>query len=582
MRIGSHDFDEVVVADTEYSAPPGERPRVVCLVAHELVSGRVHHIPAYELDRMPRPPYPIGSGTLFVSYYASAEMGSHLALGWATPANVLDLYVEFSNQRNGLLLPHEGRSLLAALLYHGLDGMDAVEKESMRQLAIRGSPYTAAEMAALLNYCETDVIALKKLLNRMAPDLDTPRALLRGRYMIAAAKIEHHGIPIDVAALAALRANWLPIQASLIRDIDSVYGVYDGTTFKSDRWARYLAENNIPWPMLPSGALALDDDTFREMARSYESVRLIRELRCSLSQMRLEELAVGRDGRNRTMLSAFRARTSRNQPSNTKFIFGPATWLRSLIQPQPGYGLAYIDWSQQEFGIAAALSGDGNMIAAYESGDPYLAFAKQAGAAPADATKKSHAAVREQFKACVLGVQYAMGAESLALRINQCPAAARELLRMHRETYPTFWRWSDAAVDHAMLYGKLHTTFGWNIRTGPMTNSRSLRNFPMQANGAEMLRFGCCYATERGIAVCAPVHDAILIEARLEDLDDTVVAAQAAMSDASALVLDGFRLRSDAKVIRHPERYEDERGKEMWKRVWNVMAAISLKSGVAA
>ena len=159
-------------------------------------------------------------------------------------------------------------------------------------------------------------------------------------------------------------------------------GCYDGTTFKTSQFARYLSANNIPWPHLPSGELALDDDTFREMARSYESVRLI-GIACSLSQMRLEELAVGSDGRNRMMLSAFRARTSRNQPSNTKFIFGPSTWLRSLIQPPPGYGLAYVDWSQQEFGIAAALSGDANMMAAYQSGDPYLTFARQAGAAPA-------------------------------------------------------------------------------------------------------------------------------------------------------------------------------------------------------
>ena len=93
------------------------------------------------------------------------------------------------------------------------------------------------------------------------------------------------------------------------------------------------------------------------------------------------------DGRNRCLLSAFRSRTGRNQPSNSKFIFGPSVWLRGLIKPPPGYGLAYIDWSQQEFGIAAALSGDPAMMDAYHSGDPYLAFAKQAGAVPAHATK---------------------------------------------------------------------------------------------------------------------------------------------------------------------------------------------------
>ena len=102
--------------------------------------------------------------------------------------------------------------------------------------------------------------------------------------------------------------------------------------------------------------------------------------------MRLNELAVGRDGRNRTILSAFESRTGRNQPSNTKYIFGPSVWLRGLITP--GHGVAYIDWSRPEFGIAAALLGDTAMQAAYASGHPYLEFVKQAGAVPADATRK--------------------------------------------------------------------------------------------------------------------------------------------------------------------------------------------------
>jgi DNA polymerase I len=57
----------------------------------------------------------------------------------------------------------------------------------------------------------------------------------------------------------------------------------------------------------------------------------IHELRSTLAELRLNNLAVGRDGRNRTLVSVFRARTSRNQPSNAKFVFGPATWIRGLI-----------------------------------------------------------------------------------------------------------------------------------------------------------------------------------------------------------------------------------------------------------
>ena len=298
-----------------------------------------------------------------------------------------------------------------------------------------------------------------------------------------------------------------------------------------------MAKQDIPWPRLPSGALALDDDTFREMARAHPEVAPIRELRVSLSQMRLADLAVGADGRNRCLLSAFRSRTGRNQPSNKKFIFGPSVWLRGLIQAEPGWAIAYVDWSQQEFGIAAALSGDPAMIAAYESGDPYLMFAIQAGAAPADATRTTHGEVRDQFKACVLAVQYGMGENSLAVRIGQPPIVARDLLRRHRGTYPRFWEWSQGAVSCAMLRGTLHTVFGWTVHVGPNVNPRMLANFPMQANGAEMLRLACIFATERGIRVCAPVHDALLIEAPAWQIDEAVQATQAAMAEASAAVL---------------------------------------------
>jgi hypothetical protein len=93
----------------------------------------------------------------------------------------------------------------------------------------------------------------------------------------------------------------------------------------------------------------------------------------------------------------------------------------------------------------------------------------------------------------------------------------------------------------------------------------------MQGNGAEMLRLACCLATERGIRVCAPVHDALLVEAPLADLDATVAATQEAMSDASAVVLNGFRLRSDVKPVRYPERYMDPRGERMWSAVSRIL-----------
>ncbi len=566
MRVAGREFREVWVADYEFNGQPGDVVTPVCLVARELASGRTLRLWRSEMQSLSESPYAIDADSLFVAYYASAEMGCHLALGWPTPENVLDLFAEFRAHTNGVQRVG-GASLLHALAWHGLAGIASEDKETMRELILSGGPWDPAAQVAILDYCESDVTACAELLHAMEPRIDLPRALLRGRYMKAAARVEADGIPIDLPLLNQLRSRWGDIQSDLITAIDRDYGVYEGNAFREQRFAAYVEREGIGWPRLESGRLALDDDTFRDMAKAHPQLSALRELRVTLSGMRLSELPVGRDGRNRCMLSAFRARTGRNQPSNSKFIFGPAVWLRGLIRPSSGRGVAYIDWSQQEFGIAAALSGDPNMREAYVSGDPYLAFAKQAGAVPAEATKQSHAAEREQFKACVLAVQYGMGEESLAQRIDQPVCRARELLSLHASTYRVFWKWSDACLDHANLHRVLYTTFGWPIHVDSDANPRSLRNFPMQANGAEMLRLACCLITEAGIQVCAPVHDALLIEASLADLEATIAAAQELMAMASEVVLDGFRLRSDAKIVRYPDRYMDDRGKQMWDKV---------------
>jgi len=566
-------FKHIIAIDFEFSAQNGERPSVVCLIAKDLTTGKVWRIFQEELYKLQSPPFPSGSDSLIVAYYASAEINCYLELGWKTPSHVLDLFTEFRSLTNGLKLP-SGAGLLGALNYYGLSGIDAIEKEGMRELAMRGGHYTETEKSDLLNYCESDVLALEKLLVPMLPMINVPLALLRGRYMKSAAHIEFYGTPIDISALSILMESWDAIQQSLIKKIDVDFNVFEGKTFKRKLFESYLIKHNISWPQLASGTIDLSDSTFKDMCRSNPQLIPLRELRITLSRMRLSDLAVGTDGRNRCLISAFRAKTGRNQPSNSKFIFGPSAWLRSLIKPAKGYGLAYVDWSQQEFGIAAALSGDELMKDAYNSGDPYLAFAKQAKAVPENATKDSYPAEREQFKACVLAVQYGMGPESLAARINQPVIAARELLRLHKETYKTFWKWSDSNVDYAMLHGKLWTVFGWKIHVNDTPNPRSLANFPMQANAAEMLRLACCLMTDKNIHICAPVHDAVLIEAPLLELDSTIEATKQCMKEASRIILDGFELNSDVDIVRYPERYMDKRGEKMWNTIWETIADL--------
>ena len=90
----------------------------------------------------------------------------------------------------------------------------------------------------------------------------------------------------------------------------------------------------------------------------------------------------------------------------------------------------------------------------------------------------------------------------------------------------------------------------------------------MQANGAEILRLACCYLIEAGIRVCAPVHDAVLIEVPIKKTEEQVSRAQQLMARASRDVLSGFELGTDVEIFQYPDRYSDgESGQAFWEVV---------------
>jgi len=146
-------FGEIWAVDFEFHQPSGERPGVICMVAHEIRSGRSFLMWRDQLKGLRRPPYGIGSDSLFIAYYASAEMNCHLSLGWGLPTHVIDLYVEFRCQVNGLPSPFDEKArygLLQALKWCGLESIGFEEKEAMRNLAMRGGTFSEEERRALL------------------------------------------------------------------------------------------------------------------------------------------------------------------------------------------------------------------------------------------------------------------------------------------------------------------------------------------------------------------------------------------------------------------------------------------------
>jgi DNA polymerase I len=582
-------FEQVVLADFEFVAKPGERPDVVCLAWH--AAGQTHRLWRDQLGSAP--PYRADDKVLFVCFVGNAELGCHLSLDWPLPAHVLDLSPEFRCITNGRSVP-AGKGLLGALAYYGLDSVGSKHKDAMRDRILKGWPFSEEEREQILLYCAGDVEALVRLLPRMVPDIELDSALHRGEFVAASARMEHRGVPIDQDIYRQLADPdaWRHVRDAMVPAIDARYGVYvkgrDGDWhFNVDKFEAYLERAGIAgWPRLDSGKLKLKRKTFEDMAKGHPQLESLRQLRHARDKMRKIKLAVGSDGRNRTVLWPFKAKSSRTQPKASQWIFSPAVWLRSLVKPAPGRALAYVDWSSMEFMIAASLSGDPVMLEFYRSGDPYLSFCKRVGKAPAAATKATHAELRDRYKTGLLAIQYGIQAATLAARLGISTFEAHEMLAQHRQLFAVYWQWTADWLAHTLNTGVLWTPLGWFCRTGiTELNERSIINLPVQGTGADILRTSCIWATRHGLELCGSVHDAILIEATEERIESHVALLQEIMRRSSRLLLTPpgsapLELRTDPKIVRYPDRYSDPRGTEIWMRVLDLLAEYRRMSAI--
>ena len=582
---GTLPFREIWVADFEFLHPDGESlpTAVVCLVAWELRSGQKLRLWQNQFDG---PPYSLAKDSLFVAYSSHAEFSCHFALGWPMPERILDLYFEFLRQINVTPRPKpqgspgkkkERATLLRAMTYYGLDAISVDEKTQWRDLIATGGPWNEEEREGILSYCEDDVRATAWLLEAMLRrgHIDLPRALFRGRYAPALTRMQKVGVPIDQKRFELLKRNEASVKRHLLQTLGAQYDdVYDDKgCFGERRFMRYLVRRGWSWPLLDTGELDLKEKTFKAMAAIHPELENLRQLRFTLDKLKLTDLQIV-GGFNRCWLAPFSARTGRNQPSNAQFIFGPAVWLRAfLIQPPPGWAIAYCDWEAQEAGLAAGLSRDLAMQQAYLSQDCYITFGVQAGLLPSEATKETHGEMRGLLKITWLSTQYGIGYYALAERLDRAEIVARNLLASHRKVYKTYWAWSDNRISRSYQYNRQSTVFGWlhTFKERPKVNS--VRNFPVQANGGEALRLGACLMTENGIQVCAPVHDAYLIMAREDQIEAVAARACAYMEEASAVVLNGFRLKTEKHIYTHPNYFRDPhgRGGEMVARVMELL-----------
>jgi len=199
--------------------------------------------------------------------------------------------------------------------------------------------------------------------------------------------------------------------------------------------------------------------------------------------------------------------------------------------------------------------------------------------------KSRYAAQRVRLKAITLGVLYGKTIYTVARECSITTDEANKLLRLHKQLFPQFWLWIEWVVNETLATHKISTKLGWqrwllpkkerDARKGEDQKHKkvrnSLQNFPMQSHGAEMLRLALVYATEKGLGICAPLHDAIFVVAPADQEEWATETLRDCMERAAMDII-GVKIPIEMFVVRYPDRFVPD-DKPMAMAVWDKMMA---------
>jgi DNA polymerase family A len=589
-------FTQIVVGDFEYEIDVNLLPRPLCFVAHVLDENlrHVHTIRMWreELLAARSPPFDISRDTLFVAYNAWAEMTCFMVLDWRFPAHVFDQHTAYLATSN-LLLPYNpdedrkkpSKKLPDACRAYGIEGWERIDKQAMQQ-DIGAGQWRKYGRDAVLEYCEEDVRKSALLLRRQLvgcghhTPANVPLVLHWSNYAAkACALIQARGIPWDMPLWNVVQEHTTAVIGALLQQLDPSHGDDEPIYTPEGEWSykrfeRWLARSGIPaWPRLESGALDVSGDAFR-LTSYWPGIEGLHALRDSLGFIAKARLPIGADGRNRPSLFPFATATGRN--AHARSPYNAHAGIRGFITFPPDKIGVYLDWRTQEVAVAAVRSRDLALMSDYQRGDIYHALAHLCGLTnDLDPVrwKRNHGDVRQRMKPLQLGINYGMGVPALAKGLNRHPYVASGIIERHRRTYPRFWQWREDTVMAAMLARRMESSFGWPLQITTSPNKRTLYNFPMQADGAEMLRLAAWRLVEAGLVPSMLVHDGILLELEAQE---QIESAKEIMRTAARDVCEGFEIGVDVdQELRAGARYRDKRpmAQKMWSTIMSALEA---------
>jgi DNA polymerase family A len=583
-------FREVWEHDFEYRQDENHCPVPVALFAKEHRTGTEISMRREQLLASTRLPFGYGTDTLVTSYSNVAELNCLNTLSYPIPPNLLCTYTETSAAINGLDidgLTEKRPSILEACDLFDIPHVTKEHKARMRDLILNNTEYSEEQWREIEKYNRTDVLEEGAVLEAIAPQIDLPAALFRGRYAKAVSSMELHGLPVDVDYLRELEANWQALRMYYIRR-DDTFGLYDDDgSFCEDRLEALIEQRGwTSWPRTQTGKPETKSRTIGKQCKRHPELRQLQRLRDQIAELRLGKFlkSIGADGATRCPILPFWTRSGRNQPSgrDVVYLLSLPSWVHGVIKPPPGWGIAALDWVSQEPGIAAGLSQDPTLITDYQSGDMHMRFAVRAGLAPEWATKRSHRSLRDTMKPVSIGVNYGISKYGVAAQTGKSLQWSADVLASYRHTYPVLIQWQQDVATQALFDERIVSPLGWPMAVHAGTSRRTLFNYLMQAGGADMMRLAAIAAHEAGVRICAPVHDAFWITAPLDELDGAIITMTKIML-RSGRVIAGLEIPVEVTAeVRWPQclgdvRKPDAKGQALWVEIKDLIRSGALR-----
>ena len=207
---------------------------------------------------------------------------------------------------------------------------------------------------------------------------------------------------------------------------------------------------------------------------------------------------------NQTVTATGRLSSSNPNLQNIPIRNEDGKEIRKAFIPENGCEFFSADYSQIELRIMAHLSGDKNMIDAFQEGDDiHAATASKVYKIGMDEVTREQ---RSKAKTANFGIIYGISVFGLAERMNVPRSEAKELIDGYFETYPQIKEYMDKSIARARENGYIETIFG-RKRFLPDIHShnavvrgyaeRNAINAPIQGSAADIIKVAMIHIYQR-------------------------------------------------------------------------------------